>query len=231
MAPTIVFDLDGTLVDTARDLVAALNVVLVGDDVAPVDRENEVVMVGLGARAMIEQALRAAGRQPSTQALDRLQAKFLAYYDEHIADHSRPYPGAVAALDRFGAAGWRLAVCTNKFEAPSRKLLDALGLAERFAAIAGQDTFGVRKPDPRHLTETIRAAGGDPNDAVMVGDSRFDVESAHAAGVPVVAVSFGYGPLADQPPPSRTIDRFDDLFGAVADLRRSTGGGQGARLS
>src|SRR6185369_17072032 len=111
----------------------------------------------------------------------------IEYYSLHIADHSQPFPGSVAALDRLAADGWRLAICTNKLERLSRLLLGRLGLAARFANIAGQDTFGVKKPDPRHLTETIVRAGGSAGSALMIGDSGIDVATARAAGVPVIA--------------------------------------------
>jgi phosphoglycolate phosphatase len=111
-------------------------------------------------------------------------------------------------------------VCTNKYEAPARKLLTILGLADRFAAITGQDTFGFRKPDPRHLTETIRRAGGDPADALMVGDSATDIDTAKAAGIPVVAVSFGYSPVpVAQLGPTRVVGSLSELPAAVAALR------------
>lgn len=219
MAPTIVFDLDGTLVDTAEDLVAALNFVLAGEGIAPVTVQSALGMIGSGARVMIERAHVAAGRPVTDAGLDAMLKAFLAHYDEHIADHSRPYPGTVAALDRFRDAGWTLAVCTNKTERPARLLLRLVELDGYFATISGQDTYGVRKPDPRHLTETILTAGGDPANAIMVGDSRTDVETAVAANIPVVAVSFGYGPFLDTPPPTRLIDRYDDLFDAVASIR------------
>jgi phosphoglycolate phosphatase len=195
MRPTIVFDLDGTLVDTAEDLVATLNHVLASDGMAPVSLEAAIGMEGSGARVLIESAFAAQGRALTPATLDLLLKAFLDYYDAHIADASRPYPGAAAALDRFAANGWLMAVCTNKFEAPARKLLGMLSLDRHFAAITGQDTFAFRKPDPRHLTETIRLAGGSADRAVMVGDSRTDIETARAAAVPVVAVDYGYSPL------------------------------------
>ncbi len=219
--PTIVFDLDGTLVDTAHDLVATLNAILVTEGMVPVKVEAAVAMVGSGARVMLEAAFAAEGRALTPETLDRLLRDYMALYDEHLADESRPYPGAEAMLDRFAAAGWMLAVCTNKFEAPARKLLDLLGLAPRFAAITGQDTFAFRKPDPRHLTETVRLASGTADNAIMVGDSITDIDTALAANIPVVAVSFGYSPLpvADLKP-TRVIDRLDKLWDAVAGIRR-----------
>ena len=221
MPPTIVFDLDGTLVDTAEDLVATLNAILVGEGMVPVSVEKLMAMVGSGARVMLEAAFAAEGRALTGEKLDRLLRAFLALYDVHLADRSKPYPGAEAALDRFAADGWRLAVCTNKYEAPARKLLGILGLAGRFAAITGQDTFAFKKPDPRHLTETIRLACGSPENAIMVGDSRTDIDTAIAAGIRVVAVTFGYSPLPVAGlGATKVIDRLDQLYEAVAAIRQ-----------
>jgi phosphoglycolate phosphatase len=218
--PTIVFDLDGTLVDTAEDLVATLNAVLVSEGMVPVSVEALIAMVGSGARVMLEAAFAAEGRALTPPVLDRLLAGYMALYEEHLADRSRPYPGAEAMLDRFAEAGWLIAVCTNKYEAATRKLLDILGLTPRLAAISGQDTFAFRKPDPRHLTETIRLAGGSSDNAIMVGDSRTDIDTAHAAGIPVVAVDYGYSPIPVATlGPTRVISRLDDLYDVVATIR------------
>jgi len=217
--PTLVLDLDGTLVDTAPDLVRALNAVLIAESMAPVALGASLAMVGHGARAMIEAAFAAAGRAPEARDLDRLMADFITHYAAHIADHSRTFAGAEAALDRFAEAGWLLAICTNKLEGLARQLLGALGLADRFAAITGQDSFGFRKPDPRHLTETIRLAGGSLARAVMVGDSVTDIDTAKAAGVPVVAVTFGYSTVpVEELGPDRVIGGFDALWDTVAGL-------------
>ena len=217
--PTLVFDLDGTLVDTVEDLVAALNVIAAPERLPHVSLADGRAMVGHGVRTLIERAFRADGRTLASATLDRLTAAFLNEYTARMPGRSRPYPHLEQALQRFADAGWQLAVCTNKYEASARRLLTLLGLADRFATIAGQDTFGFRKPDPRHLTETIRAAGGDPHRAVMVGDSLTDVDTAIAAGVPVVAVSFGYSavPVAELGA-ARIIDDFGDLWDAVASL-------------
>ncbi len=218
--PTIVFDLDGTLVDTARDLVTTLNAVLTSEGMMPVSIETLIGMVGSGARVLLEAAFAAEGRALTPEKLDALLKQYMAHYDAHLADASRPYPGAEAMLDAFAAQGWRLAVCTNKFEAPARKLLTILGLADRFAAITGQDTFAFRKPDPRHLIETVRLAGGDPADAVMVGDSATDIDTANAAGIPVVAVSFGYSPIpVAKLGATRVVATLAELPAAVADIR------------
>lgn len=190
--PILVLDLDGTLVDTASDLVATLNAILGEEGLPPVELRQALTMVGHGARAMLAKAF---GEQADEARLDALMPRFIDHYAGHLADTSRPFPGAPESLDRFAASGWRLAVCTNKLEGLSRSLLEQLGLADRFAAIAGQDTFAVRKPDPGHLTRTIDLAGGDARRAVMVGDSEVDVKTARAAGIPVVAVTFGYSPF------------------------------------
>lgn len=190
--PTLVLDLDGTLVDTAGDLFRTLNVVLAGEGLAPVPRERAVKMVGRGARAMLDTALRHHGVSPEETELDRLTGLFIDHYSREIAVDSRLFDGALDSLDRFSADGWHLAICTNKLEGLARQLLRALDVDTRFSAIVGQDTFAYRKPDPRHIVETVKKAGGDPAAAIMVGDSEFDVDAAVAAGIPVVAVSFGY---------------------------------------
>jgi phosphoglycolate phosphatase len=176
-------------------------------------------MIGGGARGMIESGLPHDGRALSGGAVDRMFADFIAYYADHIADRSKPFPGLDAAFDRLAARGCRFAVCTNKLEGLSRLLLEALGLTRRFAAICGQDTFGIQKPDPEFLRRTIQAAGGDIRNAVMVGDSGIDIASARAAGIPVVAVDFGYSdtPVTDLGP-DRLIGHFDQLVVAVMEL-------------
>ena len=183
-------------------------------------------MVGGGARVMVERGFKADGRVLSTAELDRLVQDFIAHYASHIADASRPFDGVEAALDRLAGEGCRLAVCTNKLEWLSVRLLDALGLTARFAAICGADTFGVSKPDPAILRGTIGRAGGKPNHAVMIGDSLTDIATARAAGVPVIAVDFGYTdtPVA-QLEPDRIISSYADLPGAVSGLAGLRQGG------
>jgi phosphoglycolate phosphatase len=205
---TIVFDLDGTLVDTAPDLTNALNDVLIRRGHAPVPGEAVRACVGHGARAMIEEALRRVGAGGD---LDRMLAEFLEHYAANIAAESRPYPGAVAALESLAAEGATLAVCTNKREHLSRKLLQELDLSRYFAGLAGRDTFKVSKPDPGHLLGTIELAGG-PRRAVMIGDSDIDVTTANAARVPIVLARFGYGPPPrDGTRADASIDHFDEL--------------------
>ena len=217
--PTVVFDLDGTLIDTAPDLVETLNVVFRQEGLNPLPFEDARALIGGGARRMIERGLQAEQRSCAKEDIDRLFANFIAYYSDHIADGSRPFPGLETALDHLAREGSRFAVCTNKFEGLSVKLLHALGLQHRFAAICGQDTFGVQKPDPQVLWRTIDEAGGRREHAVMVGDSATDVKTARAAGIPMIAVDFGYTEIpAALLGADRVISSFEMLPAAVFDL-------------
>ncbi|TGD99065.1 phosphoglycolate phosphatase [Methylobacterium nonmethylotrophicum] len=217
--PIVVFDLDGTLAETAGDLIGTLNVILEREGLPPVAVAQARELIGAGARALIQRGFAAGGRELTPGRLDELFRVFLAHYGQHLCDVSHLFPGVEAALDRLEAAGYRLAVCTNKPEDHSVRLLDLLGVGSRFAAICGRDTFPYFKPDPRHLTETIDRAGGDPARAVMVGDSRTDVATAKAAGIPVVAVPFGYTDVpVEALEPDLVIQHFDALFDAVQRL-------------
>lgn len=218
--PTIVFDLDGTLVDTAPDLINALNFILDREGLAPVPLHAARNMIGAGARKLLERGLELEGRTVSLIELERLTDDFISYYAEHIADVSRPFEGLESALDDLGRRGYRFAVCTNKLEWLSRRLLDRLDLSRRFAAICGADTFGIAKPDPAILRQTVARAGGELSSAIMVGDAGPDIGVARRAGIPVIGVSFGYTevPIADLKP-DRIIDRMSDLREAVESLR------------
>jgi len=219
LAPIVAFDLDGTLADTAPDLIMTLNAILAQERLPPLALERARNLIGAGARALIARGFEVAGRDLAPGRLDELYRDFLAIYADNLCVETRLYPGVIEALDRLEADGFTLAVCTNKVERHSVELLEALGVADRFAAICGRDTFPYIKPDPRHLTLTLDRAEGDIRQAVMVGDSHADIATAKAAGVPVVAVSFGY---TDAPVrtmnPDRVIDRFEQLFDAVQDL-------------
>ena len=216
---TIVFDLDGTLVDTAPDLIETLNFTLTQNGLPAVSYPTARPLIGGGARGMIERALTAKGRACSTAEVDKLYAYFVAYYAEHIADRSRPFPGVEVALDRLAATGYRLAVCTNKLEWLSKRLLEALHLSARFAAICGQDTFGIQKPDPQMFRATVMRAGGKPERAIMVGDSITDVHTARAALAPMIGVDFGYTdvPMASLNP-DRVISSYAELPNTVEAL-------------
>jgi phosphoglycolate phosphatase len=221
-APTVVFDLDGTLVDTAPDLVATLNTIFARERLPALDFDVARNLVGGGARFMIERGLAAAGRSLPAAEIDRLFREFIAHYSAHIADHSRPFPGLEAALDELATGGCRLAVCTNKLEGLSRQLLGALGLAARFAAICGQDTFRVQKPNPEILLRTLAQAGGHRDRSVMVGDSQTDIDTARAAGIPVIAVDFGYTPIpVRELSPDQVISTLGGLPKAVFALFRN----------
>jgi phosphoglycolate phosphatase len=215
-SPTIVFDLDGTLVDTAPDLISALNFILDREGLPAVPLASARNMIGAGARKLIERGLELEGRAASVEDITRLTADFIDYYAAHIAEASRPFDGLESALDDLTARGCRLAVCTNKLEWLSKRLLDALGLSPRFAAICGADTFGVSKPDPAILRQTIARAGGNLAASIMVGDAGTDIGVARRAGVPVIGVTFGYTdvPMADLKP-DRLIGHMSELPGAV----------------
>ncbi|MGB7253634.1 MAG: phosphoglycolate phosphatase [Xanthobacteraceae bacterium] len=216
---TIVFDLDGTLIDTAPDLISTLNIILAREGLPPVEYDSARRMIGGGAKAMIERALATEGRASSKAELDRLFAAFIEHYAAHIADHSRPFPQLEATLEHLADEGHRLAVCTNKLEWLSVRLLDMLQLTWHFAAVCGQDTFGVQKPDPRMLRLTIERAGGETTRAIMVGDSGTDIRTSRAATVPVIAVDFGYSevPIALLRP-DRIIGSYADLPAAIRDI-------------
>ena len=219
-APLLVFDLDGTLVDTAPDLIATLNVVFARESLPPVPYDAARKLIGGGARAMIVRGMEAEGRVVEPQLLERLFGEFIEHYSAHIAVSSRPFPGVIEALDILAARVHRFAVCTNKLESLSLLLLRELALADRFAIICGQDTFGIQKPDPEILRRTIAAAGGQAGEAIMIGDSPTDIRTARGAGVPVIAVDFGYSerPVGEFGP-DRIISRFEQLPDSVASFR------------
>ena len=215
----VVFDLDGTLVDTAPDLVNALNYVLNREGLPAVPVDSARKAIGAGARRLIERGLELEGRWLGPDDVTRLTNDFIDHYAAHIADASRPFDGLEGALDDLAARGYRFAVCTNKLEWLSKRLLDQLGLSARFAAICGADTFGVSKPDPVILQQTIARAGGNMASAVMVGDAGPDIGVARRAGIPVIGVEFGYTdvPIADLKP-DRLIGHMRELPAAVENL-------------
>lgn len=217
---TIVFDLDGTLVETAPDLIRSTNHVLGIVGLAPVEPAAIRPSISFGGRAMIVRALEIRNVRLAETEVERLFGLFLEHYADNIAVESHAFPGLTAALDHISGQGARLAVCTNKREGMSRLLLETLGLAGRFKAIAGRDTFPVFKPHPDHLTGAIRLAGGDPSLAVMIGDSDTDIRTARAAGIPVIGVPFGY---TDTPMellgPDAVLAHYDDLASTIERIR------------
>ena len=189
MPRTLLLDLDGTLVHSVPDLAAALNRLLARRALPALSEPAVTAMVGDGAAALLKRAFAANGQAQDDGALD----EFLADYTAHAAVLTRPYPGVEDGLRALAAAGWRLAVCTNKPAAAAHAVLAALGLDGWFAAVGGGDSFATRKPDPGHLLATLAAAGGDPARAVMAGDHHNDVLAAMSASVPCIYARWGYG--------------------------------------
>jgi len=216
---TIVFDLDGTLVDTAPDLLLTLNTVLGEEGREWIDAPHVRALVGRGARVMIEEGLRLTGEPGAAAYIDDLLDRFLALYEKNIDHLSRPFEGVIEALDDLAAAGARLGVCTNKREHLSVDLLTKLDLIKHFPVVLGVDSLAVHKPDPAHLTQTIAQLGGDETHAIMVGDSITDVKTAKAAGIPVIVVDFGYTEI---PPPELggdvLVSHYRDIPGAIEGL-------------
>ena len=216
----ILFDLDGTLVDTAPDLAAATDYALQQVGRPPVGLAAIRQMVGDGARVMVEKGLNATGGVPSAEVFEAAMDAFFVYYAAHLADTSRPFPGVATCLARLAEQGYALAVCTNKSERFSHDLLGQVGLSGFFGAVVGGDTLPMRKPDPGHIHGTLERLGGGPFDwAAMIGDSANDINAAKAAGVPSVVVSFGYTQIpAGELGADRLIDHYDDLPAALAAL-------------
>ena len=214
--PTLVFDLDGTLADTAPDIIATLNTVLASLGHPPLPDHHALQMIGKGARAFLVAGLNAANITVDQPKIDELFVQFLAHYENHIADHTQLYPGVISSLDRLEDEGFIFAVCTNKMERHSNILLEKLGIKKRFSAICGRDTFPFFKPDPRHLTMTINQAGGHELCAIMVGDSGTDIDTARNANLPVIAVNFGYSdPAVGLLNPDVLIEHYDHLYEAA----------------
>ncbi|MFA7264584.1 MAG: phosphoglycolate phosphatase [Caulobacter sp.] len=211
---TIAFDLDGTLVDTAPDLIGALNVLLVEQAMAPAPMSAVRQLVGHGVRGLLQRAYQLAGLTITEKRIDALRPRFIEIYRARIARESRPFPGCLAALADLRRRGARLAVCTNKPMALTEALLAELDMTRRFDAVVGGDTLPVQKPDPAPLLEVIARAGGDPARAILVGDASPDVGAAKAAGVPCIIVDFGYN---DRPAAELGGDVLISGYEALAD--------------
>jgi len=224
----IAFDLDGTLVDTAPDLVGTLNVLLRDEGLPALPLGEARPFIGRGARWLIERGFEAAGQHLHPARVQPLFERFIAHYQDHIADESRPFPGCVEALDTLRAGGAKLCVCTNKLTGLSETLLAALGIADRFEAVIGADSAPAIKPDPRHLHAAVDAVGGDIGRTILVGDAATDAGAARAAKAGLILVSFGYTeiPAADLNP-DILIHSFDDLHAACVRLLGACGGEAG----
>jgi phosphoglycolate phosphatase len=215
----VVFDLDGTLVDTAPDLWRATNHVLATNGRRAISMDEVRSFVGHGARALIARGFAATGAPPEEGAMDELYRAFVDYYAGHIAIGSVVFPGLTAVLDRCKAQGIAMGVCTNKLEGLSLQLLKTLNIADYFGAVVGPDTLGIAKPDPAPYFETLRRMGAGDARSVMIGDSETDILTARAAGVPVIAVPFGYTsePVAKFGP-DRLVDSYDRMWEAIIAL-------------
>lgn len=214
-----VFDLDGTLVDSVLDLVPALNKTIALDGLSPVPMSEVGHVVGQGALKMIELAFTRQNRELKAERQQELLKVFLENYENEIAVHTVFFDGVFEVLDELAKDGWTPAICTNKYEHLARKILHELNTTNLFPVVTGGDTFAFKKPDPRHITETIKLAGGTPEHAVMVGDSVNDIAAAKAANIPVVAVNFGY---TDRPvhefDPDIVISHFCELPRAIQSI-------------
>ncbi len=219
MTPVLLLDLDGTLTDSAPDLMGAANRMMAARGLAPFVLDEILAMIGDGVPALVGRVLAARGLPPDPAAV----TAFAADYGAHVADATRPYPGVEAGLRALQAAGWRLAVCTNKPEALARKLLASTGLLDFFAAVGGGDSFPVRKPDPAHMLATLTEAGGDPAAAVAVGDHHNDVAAAAGAGIPCIFARWGYGRAAEGEKAAAQAASFAEVPALAADLLRKHG--------
>ncbi len=211
--PAVIFDLDGTLVDTAPDLWRATNHVLSAHGRHEVSLEDIYEMVGMGAKKLIERGFERTGEPVRADLIDILFRQFIDHYAANIAALSKPYPGVITLLDELKGRDVGLAVCTNKLERLSVRLIGELGMDHYFSAIIGPDTTGIAKPDPRPLDAAIKAAASSRSEAVMIGDSATDIRTAQAAGVPVIAVSFGYTDThVSEYSPDHVVDHFDEIL-------------------
>ena len=218
-APVLLCDLDGTLVDSVPDLADALSALLREAGRRALSETEVKTMVGDGVAVLVERGFAATGGAPGREALAAQTARYVALYETRMTARTRPYPGALEALSALRAEGWRLGVCTNKPAHASRAIVAALGMGDLIEAVAGGDSFPVKKPDPGHILRLLETMGAAPDRAVMLGDSRNDVAAARAAGVPVIAVAHGYGSIpAHELGADRVIAHFAELPGALAGL-------------
>lgn len=211
-APLVIFDLDGTLIDTAPDLIDSLNHTVEAVGMAPFTFEDITHLVGQGVRVMIRRAFELRELALDQETEDRLFDRYMIHYKAGMPGRSKPYAGIVECIERLSTAGMRLAVCTNKIEQLAFPLMEGLALLDRFEVMTCGDTFAVRKPDAGHIFGTIERAGGDPAMTVMVGDSISDIRAAQNAGIPSIAVTFGYSDVAVETlNPSHVISGYDQL--------------------
>ena len=189
---TVIYDLDGTLIDSARDMCVAVSRVLADHGLPPITDQDARIFMGQGSKVTMSKAFAKNGRTLDDAALSAATREFVRYYEADPVSHTIAFDGVAEVVARFGRLGLRQGVCTNKFERPARTILKHLKLMPPITDVAGADTFPVRKPDPKHILMLVERMGGDPGRTVMIGDSIHDVEAAHGAGLPAVLVSWGY---------------------------------------
>ncbi|MEP5732431.1 MAG: HAD-IA family hydrolase [Sulfitobacter sp.] len=217
---TVVFDLDGTLADTSADLIAAANLCFRAMGEGDIlDAQSDAATALRGGRAMLRLGMERLGRAGDEGTIDAYYPRLLEAYADDIDRHTVLYPGAMAAVAALKAAGYGVAICTNKPEGLAQTLLTRLGIRDEFDAMLGADSLPMRKPDPEHLFETVRRAGGDPKKSVLIGDTLTDRKTAEAAGVPCVLVTFGPagGDMAALKPEA-LLDHYDNLPAIIVDL-------------
>jgi phosphoglycolate phosphatase len=216
---TVIYDLDGTLIDSAKDMQLAVSHVLADHGLPPVTEEDVRIFMGLGSKVTMAKAFARHGKILNDTALSAVTREFVRYYEADPVSHTIAFDGVAQVVARFDRLGLKQGVCTNKFETPSRMILEHLKLLPPIADLAGADTFPVRKPDPRHILMLVERMGGDPTRAVMVGDSIHDVEAAHGAGLPAVLVSWGYTTRpASELGAEAVIERFNALPEAMGQI-------------
>lgn len=216
----IIFDLDGTLIDTSHDLLDSLNYCLKTVDLEPVEYEQLTFLVGQGAKAMLSRAFDLRNRSISDSELDEFVDVFVAHYRENMPGRSHAYDGLLEALERLKSKGVRSAICTNKLEGLAQSLMEKLGLSDQFVTLTGGDSFPFRKPDGRHILETIKLAGGKLNRTIMIGDSINDIAAAKNAGVTSIGVPFGFSDVPiEELEPDAVISHYDELtYQLIIDL-------------
>jgi phosphoglycolate phosphatase len=216
---TVIYDLDGTLIDSARDMQEAVSRVLADHGLPPISADDARIFMGQGSKVTMGRAFAKNGRKLDDNALSAVTKEFVRYYAADPVKYTRAYEGVDEVVARFHRLGLKQGVCTNKFEGPSRTILSALNLMPPIADVAGADTFRVRKPDPGHILQLVDRIGGDRKRSVMVGDSIHDIEAARHAGIPSVVVSWGYTATpAEELGADAVIRSFDMLPGALEQL-------------
>jgi phosphoglycolate phosphatase len=222
---TVIYDLDGTLIDSARDMGVAVSRVLADHGLPPISDDDARIFMGEGSKITMRRAFAKAGRTLDEAELSAVTREFVGYYEKDPVRHTTAFDGVAEVVASFERLGLKQGVCTNKFEKSARIILKGLSLMPPIADVAGADTFPVRKPDPRHILMLIERIGGNPERAVMIGDSIHDVKAAHAAGMPAVLVSWGYTATpASELGAEAVIQRFDGLPDALGRIAAEAAG-------